>query len=566
MPTVSVQRDLLFERIGRTFTDSSFDELCFQFGIELDEVLEESNQPVVYKIEIPANRYDMLSLEGISRALAVFLETKATPKYQVCVPEKKIRLEVSPSVKSVRPVVVAAVLRGIKFTETSYQSFIDLQEKIHGGIGRRRQIVSMGTHDLDTVKGPTFKYEALDPASFSFIPLNQKECVDGRGMVKLYDSDIKIKKFLPLIRDSPLFPVIRDSTNLIMSVPPIINSDHSKIRLETKNVFIEVTGTDRTKAMIALNTICTDFAEYCEAVEAVEVVYESGTSLTPEFDSRTLTVSMPYINKAIGIAISPEEASRLLSRMCLQAKVGKEDLHVTVPVFRSDIFHACDVMEDVAIAYGFNNIPKALPPTTSVGSVLPINQLSDALRLEVALAGFTEVLTLTLCSRAENFTLLRLEDDPQGAVALSNPKTAEYQVVHTSLIPELLKTLACNKHMPLPLRLFTVADVCLIDESGDTGARNERRLCALFAGQQGSGFELIHGLLDRLMAMLDVKPDGYRIQPSSIPTFFEGRQAEVIYNGKKVGAFGIVHPEVLKGFEVPWVVGSVLELCVEAFL
>ena len=356
-------------------------------------------------------------MEGLARALKVFLQSneealaKPLPKYRVVVPEKIHQLKVHPETAQIRPVVVAAILRNINFTQASYESFIDLQDKLHNGIGRRRQIVSMGTHDLDTVNGP-FSYEAVAPECISFIPLNQEALVDGMGMMSLYETDNKLKKFLPIIRDSPVYPVIYDSNRTVMSVPPIINSNHSKISLNTKNVFIEITATDETKALVALNTITIEFSKYCnepEIVEAVKIIYPDGrTVITPDFSDREEIVDVEYVNRCIGVKLTGEEMVGYLKRMFVESEVinsGKQ-LRVFVPPHRSDIFHACDVMEDVAIAYGFNNIPQSIPKSSTIASAFPLNKLTDLLRREVALVGFSEVLTLTLCSHKENFEYL----------------------------------------------------------------------------------------------------------------------------------------------------------------
>lgn len=521
----------------------------------------------------------------MARAIKVFIDKEENPinlklpKYRVIVPseDKIVKLTVSPETAQIRPVVVAAILRNITFTQASYESFIDLQDKLHNGIGRRRQIVSMGTHDLDTLTGP-FTYEALAPEKISFVPLNQDSLVDGFGMMSLYETDNKLKKFLPIIRDSPVYPVVYDSARRVMSVPPIINSDHSKISLGTKNVFIEITATDETKALVALNTITIEFSQYCAdacTVEAVQVIYTDAgnerTVITPDFSDREEIVEAEYINRCIGLSLSAQEMVGYLKKMFVEAEVvgdsNGQQIRVFVPPHRSDIFHACDIMEDVAIAYGFNRIPKSIPKSSTIAAAFPLNKLTDLLRREVALVGFSEVLTLTLCSHKENFEYLKRVDPGNEAVVLSNPKTIEYEVVHTSLVPEMLKTISSNKKMPLPIKVFQIADVVLQDPSTDVGARNERRLCAVVCDLT-SGFEVIHGLLDRIFQMVGISMnpvDGYSIQTSSIPMYFPGRQAEILYQGKVVGSFGIVHPEVLDKFEVPNV-ASLIELNIEPFL
>jgi phenylalanyl-tRNA synthetase beta chain len=586
MPTLNVNRDLLFSRIGKTFSDEQFDELCFQFGIELDEITSERQQvareqgalaakdlsdDVIYKIELPANRYDLMSLDGLARAVKSYLGDGSEGARFVDYPlaPATTKLTVKKSVKQVRPYAVAAILRDITFTQQVYDGFIELQDKLHNGIGRKRTIVSMGTHDLDTISGP-FTYEAVAPQEIHFCPLNQTKEMSGVELMQFYEHDLKLKKFLPIIRDSPVYPVILDSKRTVCSLPPIINSDHSKIKLSTKNVFVEVTGTDLNKLNVALNVICTSFVGYCgQPIEAVEVVYEDQDNTvvmtTPDMSSRTETVTVEYINRCVGVQFTADQVVSLLVKMMLPAKkLDSDKVLVTIPCIRSDILHACDIMEDVAIAYGFNNIPRTLPKTLCTASAQPLNKLGDLLRREVALAGYTEVLTLTLCSRKENYDYLLRKDPGNEAVVLASPKTLEYEVVHTMLMPEMLKTVSANRCLPLPLKIFQVADVVLLDNGHEVGARNERHLSAVICNNS-SGFEVVHGLLDRVMRMLAVPLHDYSIRPSSLPFYFEGRQAQVLYKGSVIGHFGIVHPDVLSNFEVPNV-ASHLEMNIEPFL
>lgn len=175
-------------------------------------------------------------------------------------PEKLI---VKAETSQIRPFVVAAILRDITFTPQSYANFIDLQEKLHSNICRKRTLVAIGTHDLDTVKGP-FTYEALAPKDITFTPLNQTKEMNGDALMEFYEADRRLSKFLPIIKSSPVYPVIYDKNRQVLSLPPIINSDHSKIKLSTRNVFIECTATDLTKAKNVLNTMVVMFSQYCK--------------------------------------------------------------------------------------------------------------------------------------------------------------------------------------------------------------------------------------------------------------------------------------------------------------
>eukprot|EP00002_Diphylleia_rotans_P013713 TRINITY_DN2674_c0_g1_i1.p1 TRINITY_DN2674_c0_g1~~TRINITY_DN2674_c0_g1_i1.p1 ORF type:complete len:594 (+),score=133.82 TRINITY_DN2674_c0_g1_i1:64-1845(+) len=593
MPTVNVRRDALFAAIGQTFTNDEFDELCFQFGIELDEIttedvmlrrergdlkaqVGENDADIIYKIDVSANRYDLLCLEGLARALRIYLGKEAPPRYEAVPqhPETEITMTVLPETSVVRPYVVCAILRDMHFDSASYNSFIELQDKLHNNICRKRTVVAIGTHDLDTLKGP-FTYEALPPKDIRFKPLNQEREFAADELMVFYESDLKLRKYLDIIRSSPVYPVIYDANRTVLSLPPIINSDHSKITLNTKNVFIECTATDLTKAKITLNVIITMFSQYCAkpfTAESVKVTYQSSgeTQVWPDLSTREVEIEVAKVNKAIGINIKADDVVSLLSRMqFVSEKKDENAVSVIVPASRSDVLHTCDVIEDVAVAYGFNNIEKTIPKTLTTGKQLPLNKLSDMLRHEFALAGYTEILNLVLCSFDDNYSNLRRSPDGL-AVRLANPQTPEFQVVRTSLIPGILKTLSANKRTPLPIQIFEVGDVVVKDASKDVGAGNRRRMIAAFAGTS-AGFENVHGLMDRIFTMLRISwsgasgAKGYHLTQSSDPTFFDGRCADIICNGNKVGVIGVVHPEVLDKFDVPFAC-SLFEMDVEPFL
>ncbi|OIW28508.1 phenylalanyl-tRNA synthetase [Coniochaeta ligniaria NRRL 30616] len=607
MPTIDVDKYALFEELGEQFTADSFQDLCFDFGIELDEDTEDDPQrpkdeAPLLKIEIPANRYDMLCFEGIALHLNIFRGKQATPKYKLLdIPESKMQsITVTEDTARVRPYVAGAILRNVKFTQATYDSFIGLQDKLHQNLARQRTLVSIGTHDLDTIKGP-FTYEAHPPKDISFIPLNQTKKMDGEELMKFYETDKHLGRYLHIIREKPVYPVILDADKVVCSLPPIINGDHSKITLNTTNIFIEITATDQTKLDIVCNIMVAMFSKYCAepfTIEPVKIISEHNgtTRITPSLTSRIMDVEVDYVNSCCGLSESPEAICKLLNRMAYTAEPSKEDkniIKVAVPPTRADVLHQCDVMEDVAIAWGFNVLPRSSPnKSMTVGSPLAINKLADIVRNESAMAGWLEVMPLILCSHDENFAWLNRKDDGKTAVRLANPKTAEYQVVRTTLLSGLLKTLRENKAMRLPLQIFETSDVVFKDDSLERKARNERHFAAAFYGKT-SGFEIVHGLLDRVLAMLRValitheeglgagkiidfkvaenpsKEEGYFIEEIHEPTFFEGRAAAIFLRldgqTKRIGEFGVLHPTVLEKFDLKYPV-STLEINLEVFL
>uniref|UniRef100_A0A8B9HEE9 Phenylalanine--tRNA ligase beta subunit n=1 Tax=Astyanax mexicanus TaxID=7994 RepID=A0A8B9HEE9_ASTMX len=538
--------------------DEEFDELCFEFGLELDEITSEkdiisreqgdqkaegASDVILYKIDVPANRYDLLCLEGLVRGLQVF--KMEAPRYRRVSAEsgEPQRLIITEETAGVRPHAVAAVLRNITFTQNRYESFIELQEKLHQNVCRKRTLVAIGTHDLDTISGP-FTFTAKAPDDIRFTPLNQSQEYTATQLMSLYKTDSHLRHYLHIIEDEPLYPIIYDSNGIVLSMPPIINGDHSKISVNTKNVFIECTATDLTKAKIVLDMIVTMFSEYC-----------------------------PLNSLSHSLCLSPSESAdsvaQLLTRMCLKSEVVGDDgqILVEIPPTRSDVIHACDIMEDAAMAYGFNNITMTTPRTYTIANQLPLNKLTELLRMDLAAAGFTEALTFALCSQEDIADKLGKKITETRAVHISNPKTAEFQVARTTLLPGLLKTLAANRKMPLPLKLFEISDVVLKDETTDVGARNNRRLCAVYYNKS-PGFEVIHGLLDRVMQLLEVRPGrkrGYYIQAAEDSSFFPGRCAEIYAHEKVVGRLGVLHPDVINGFELTMPC-SALDIDLEHFL
>ncbi|CAD5114391.1 DgyrCDS3526 [Dimorphilus gyrociliatus] len=548
MPTLGVKRDELFKALNKEYTEDEFQDLCFAFGLELDEVTSEkeiisreqgddkakdASDDVIYKIDVPANRYDLLCMEGLTRGLLVFQNKMIAPKYKAINPGKENihKLLIQPSTSQVRPFAVSAILRNITFTKESYQSFIDLQDKLHRNICRVRSLVAIGTHDLDTIQGP-FTYNAKKPEDIKFKPLGHDQEYTATKMMEIFEKT-HLRPYLSIIRDKPVYPVIYDKNGVVLSMPPIINGEHSKITLNTKNVFIESTATDLNKATIVLDTIITMFSEHCKeqfVCENVEVVYPDGKSyLYPELSYRKERVSTAEINKSLGIQADSDKIAKLLTKMSLTSTLVDDGKTVEVE--------------------------------------FPLNKITDKLRIEIAAAGFTEALTFSLCSREDISTGLRQELGLKNAVHISNPATFEFQVARTTLLPGLLKSIFHNNMMPLPLKLFDISDVVVKDDTAEVGARNWRHFCAVYYNNT-SGFEVVHGLLDRLMELLETKQDdkdGYQIKPSDNPTFFPGRCAEVFLRGKSIGFFGILHPDVIKNFHLSKPC-SALEINIEPFL
>lgn len=630
MPIVSVFEDALKEALKDSFevTEESFADLCFDFGLELDEVTSEAEMALkergeaskgdnlskrtIYKVDIPANRYDLLCLEGLVRGLRVYKKLMPAPTYSLSTPKPKanMKITVHASTAQIRPFIVAAILRNVTFDKERYDSFIELQDKLHQNICRKRQLVAIGTHDLSTIEGP-FSYEALPPKDIVFTPLGQTEEMDANKMFEVLSQHQQLKNYLHLVKDSPVYPVIYDSKRRVLSQPPIINGEHSKIRLETKDVFIECTAIDLTKANVTLNTVVAMFAEYCKEpfkAEPVEVVYaddypantfvKPGDKLIyPKLETRQMLADIGRMKRSLSLeALSSNEVRDLVRQMSVPCEVDKKDQNILIveaPITRSDLMHECDIIEDLAIAYGYNNLKAEIPETKGTAGEQPTKHLTDLIRISIANAGWTEAYNWALISRKENFKQLRREELVEElwrpvarpneylpsavAVALGNSSTKEFEIVRTTLLGGVLKCLANNKHLAMPIKIFEAGDVVVQDPTMEVGARNLRRVCAIHAGQTAE-FSKLHGLLDQIMYQLKCEPAHqaepnskkrpYKLAPSEDPAFFPGRQAHIIIEDTNIGIIGEIHPEVLggkKGFDINMAC-SAFEFNLEPFL
>jgi len=233
----------------------------------------------------------------------------------------------------------------------------------------------MGTHDYDKIQGP-ITYEALAPEDIKFQALKQDKEMNAKELFEVLGKDLKLKKYLDIIEKSPVYPVFYDANRTVLSLPPIINSEATKITLDTKNVFIDITGTDMTKIKVILAVLACQFSEHCEGdnkftVEQVEIIDEANpenSGPSPVFDENEFEVEVKYLNTLLGLNLDLDKIKALAHKCGFTYKGDTGDkLKVSVPVTRYDIMHPCDIIEDIGVVFGFNNIPRTLPATNTIG-------------------------------------------------------------------------------------------------------------------------------------------------------------------------------------------------------
>jgi len=487
----------------------------------------EGVQGTLQRFDINPNRPDWLSIEGIVRAFRGFLGVETgLPKYEV--KPSGIALEVDASVRDVRPIGMGAVLRDVELTEASLKSLIELQENLHLTLGRRRKKVAIGIHDADKVV-PPFVYKAVPPTSVAFVPLGMARSMDLAAIVRQHEKGLE---YGPILAGKDRYPIILDARGVVLSFPPIINGIATQLASETRTLFVDVTGTDADAVETALNVICVALADRGARIESVELRTPEGTRPTPDLTPRTNSLNVRAANELLGLSLTADEVAECLRRLRHGAEPAGGEVRVHTPRYRADIMHPVDLIEDVAIGYGYDKVPLSLPRRQTAGEPTALGEFTEGLRTLLVGYGYLEAMSLAVAPPTEPF-----ESPPR--LAIVNPVTPENARIRSSLLPSLLALLALNKHRDLPQRVFQVGEV----------VRGTTNVCLLSAVSlhARAGFTEAKSLAQGLLR--DVGK-GFEIEAAEDPNFIDGRCASVRIDDAQVGHFGELHPRVVTGYDL----------------
>ncbi|MHA1507820.1 MAG: phenylalanine--tRNA ligase subunit beta, partial [Promethearchaeota archaeon] len=318
MPTLELKIDRLEKLVGKKLTIEELEYDLQWIGLDLEDINREEQ---ILKVEYNPNRPDYSSPEGIARTLKGYYEIElGVPTFDL--QKSEIVVTVDPSVKKVRPYIVCGIVRDIELDEEEVATLMNIQEHLHWAVGRDRKKVAIGVHDLDKVK-PPYRYTAVKPDSVSFIPLHG----DGYAMnleeiLLLHDKGIEYAKIL---EGKDVYPIIFDKNNEVLSFPPIINGILTTVTDKTKNLFLDLTGTDLNAVNLALNILSTTLFDMGAKIETVEVKYEGGEDLiTPNLDQYEWEIEIDYVNSYLGLNLTATEMIKCFQKVRLDAKKSKK--------------------------------------------------------------------------------------------------------------------------------------------------------------------------------------------------------------------------------------------------
>jgi phenylalanyl-tRNA synthetase beta chain len=487
------------------------------------------------KLEIPHNRPDLLSVEGVARTLKGFLGLKTgLPSYELAKP--RVMVEIDPSTKDVRPYLACGVVRDVELSDEVIASLMQMQEKLHASLCRNRRKASIGVYDLDTIR-PPIKYKTVAPDSLRFIPLDSDRPLTPAEILREHPKGIE---YSHLLQNLVRYPILIDSKETVLALPPIVNSEPTKVTEGTRNLFVDVTGLDERIVHSALEIFMTAMGERGFRLESVALRRAGKRFITPQLAPQERSLDAEQVNKTIGLNLTQTQIARLAKRMRYGVKrIRGKIITLLIPPYRSDIMHEIDLIEDIAIAYGYDRLGPTLPPVSTTGEQAAIEKLSSKVRMIMVGLGFTEVMLYTLTSRRK-----LAQFGEEGLVEIANPVSEEYSVVRNSLLPSMLETAAQNRHNPTPQRFFEIGDVTTLDEKHEAGARTIRRVAGAIVGK-GATFSNIKGVAEAVLRELGTR---YEVRPLSLRGFIEGRAAAFVQEDKEIGRVGEVHPEALLAF------------------
>ncbi len=462
-----------------------------------EDLWDKVGEETVVRLDLLPVRPDIFDAGGLARALRGYLGVQTgLPQYDFAEPgpEGRWRVEVDPRLADPmyrRPFIQCAIVRNVTLDDSGLRAVMKLQENLHWALCRDRKFASLGAYDLSKLQSP-IRYTLVDRDEFRFTPLfwAWRGDVSPELMLKEHPKGMA---YAHLVEGLSEVPALIAANDVVLSLPPVINAEQSKVTTATRDIFLDVTGHNLPVVTRALSLLATAIVEMDTKgqarIEQVEIVgahcvhpdgdvrgqaegARSASLLTPALATETYSLRPEYAAKLLGLELSREKCIELLRNMRhdVHDPEGahgnfpsihgghRDPLLVTVAAYRNDIMHEVDLVEDIAVAYGYHHIVPSLVPSFTAGEGLALNNLSRKAASVMCGLQFTEVLSLVLTSENEHYARLRRAESLQR-VTLANPISVEQTMMREHLYASLLGVLALNMDQPLPQRIFEVGDV-----------------------------------------------------------------------------------------------------------
>lgn len=531
MPVINFKYDDLCNMIGKKVPQKTLVDRIPMIGADMHDTEGNENE---MSVEFFPDRPDLFCVEGLARGMRAFLDIEpGLTRYQVN--KTNINVVTDPKVLKVRPYFLCAVVLDVDITDDLLRSMMELQEKLHITIGRKRSKFAIGIHDLDKVE-PPFRYTTSRPHDTEFVPLAKTEKMDLADILANHEKGVAYAHLLDGLDE---YPIIFDKNNEVLSFPPIINGALTTVTTKTRNLFIDVTGMDMKAVKGALDIVVTALAERGGVVGSVHMTGNEDR-VSPNLEPITRVISSSACQRFIGVKLGNDGIITALRRMGMDAEEdpkNHDSVIVRYSTTRLDIMHDVDIYEDVATGYGFERFGGKYHVGQTIGHLSSETTFSESIKDAMIGLGFTEVTTLTLSNEEDEFHISGLP--AMDVVRVTNPITEEHTCLRSYLMPSLMRILRHNKHRDLPQRIFEVGYVIKDNKT-------VLHLCALSTASKVS-FTEIKSIAESMMREMSTE---HTLSACDYPTFIKGRGASIIVDGRPIGVFGEVSPKVVTDFDI----------------
>ncbi len=504
---------------------------------ELGMSLEDSNDTSTV-VDITPNRPELLYFNNFMREVRLHLGTVKPRSYDSAIGDFEGDLYISPEFRSLRPYGIAFAAKNVDLSGNGLEYLINFTEKLTDTYGRKRKKVALGIHNLDKIVFPLF-YNLSDDKEFT--PLRYGKAARFSEFVKEGDKEGYSSIFESI---EGRYPILKDKSKTL-SLVPVINSDETSVGTSTRNILIDINGSDETAVQNTARIIASSLIDIGASIHPVKVHMTQNKSSFVSIDLKGRKVALHFkdFNSRIGLDEKSERCLDLISRSGYLVKSSNSSsATIVIPPYRTDVFGKIDIVEDMAIAYGYNNItPKEISGVYGYGSLDTLTEFKNDISGLLVGLGYSEALNFYLTNRQVEFEYM-LQDDP-GSVSLLSSKTSTFGIVRTKLLPNLMMNLKTSADQPMPQKLFEIGNVYRVEK----GKVSEYLNIAIVAEGAKVNFNDVKADLEAFCNYLGLNLE---LKESKDPAFIEGRTADIYIDGIKKGIMGEINPEVLLNFSL----------------
>lgn len=494
----------------------------------------ESETKDTVRIEYSPNRPDFSTDFGIALGLQGLLGIKKGIIKLGIRNSNSYKIRADYSVSKIRPFVTGIVAKNGKIDHKVIKQLMVMQEDLHYGIGRRRKKSSIGIHDLDSISFP-LKY-TVTKKDHTFIPLSYES---EKNITQILEETEVGREYGDILSNSELVPIILDSRGNTISFPPIINSASTAVTTQTKNLFVEVTGISKIDVEDMLSVVATILQSAGFKLYSTKI--SGGRNSTPLFKTRTMSIDAELVNKSLGLKLSPSSIVNSLRKCRLDASYQGGKIKCYIPRYRFDIFGPMDLVEEVALGFGINNIDPTLSPSQTIGQLNHQSESIKSLSIILIGLGYIEALNSSLTSKKILYELSNR--DSSEMISVSDSKSQEYTILRDSILPCLLENLSKNIHETYPQKLFETGTVFSLGNP----IKEDVNLSVVLAHQEANFSEIKSILQSMLKTGFNIFPE---TKTTENPLFRRGRTGQISINNKPFGVIGEINKDILENFKI----------------